>query len=185
MARPSASEETVVARFWAKVDVREKNECWPWLGMRDAAGYGRLWVGRRRVYAHRLALQLNGVELLLGEQGHHQCENKSCVNSLHLAAVLPGAHRDLHKTWDQDAIVQAILGFHSEFGRPPSAPDWDPYVARRIGHARRAVLFQQHDDWPSTSTVVKVFGSWGRAIAAAGFQHHGKGRPRGQVLVIR
>ncbi len=36
----SVISESTLARFWAKVDVRGPDECWPWRGATDPKGYG-------------------------------------------------------------------------------------------------------------------------------------------------
>src|SRR5215216_1286733 len=44
-------------RFWAKIDVRSENECWPWTGSRHPKGgygYFGLW-GHTPLGAHRAA----------------------------------------------------------------------------------------------------------------------------------
>jgi hypothetical protein len=46
-------------RFWAKVDRRGADECWPWLAYRSADGYGRFNADRRKPEnAHRIAYRL-------------------------------------------------------------------------------------------------------------------------------
>ena len=71
------------ARFWAKVDVRGPDECWPWIGAKNEKGYGIYSVTRRRLYAHRLALSLSGKDLR-ELQACHSCDNRLCCNAAHL-----------------------------------------------------------------------------------------------------
>jgi hypothetical protein len=41
--------------FWAKVQVRNPDECWEWQGAKTSSGYGNLsWCGVQ-VQAHRVA----------------------------------------------------------------------------------------------------------------------------------
>ena len=70
-------------RFWAKVDKRGSDECWPWLAARDKDGYGVLDKGR----AARVSLALVlGRPLLPGECALHRCDTPPCVNPKHLYA---------------------------------------------------------------------------------------------------
>lgn len=80
---PTILDESVQARFWAKVDRRAPNECWDWQGHIDRHGYGKIKVGSRPVAAHRIALALQN-----GQIGNlhalHSCDNPSCCNPNHL-----------------------------------------------------------------------------------------------------
>lgn len=77
-------------RFWAKVDRRGDEDCWPWTGALDSRGrYGQFMTGgrltRRRWQAHRFALALtNGVEPPADLVACHSCDNPPCVNPAHL-----------------------------------------------------------------------------------------------------
>jgi len=66
-------------RFWAKVDIRGEDDCWPYTGHIDRDGYGRY----RRHGAHREAFRV--------ANGHpaehsvlHTCDSRSCCNPRHL-----------------------------------------------------------------------------------------------------
>lgn len=92
------SDPTVADRFWAKVDRRGPDECWPWLASRSGQGYGFFWNVEERFMesAHRVALRLSGADVPRGQVGargvvvRHRCDNPPCCNPAHLAAGSQG-----------------------------------------------------------------------------------------------
>lgn len=72
-------------RFWAKVDRRGPDECWPWTGYCKETGYGRLGMkgaqGRR---AHRVAYELATGIVPGSACVLHRCDNPPCCNPAHL-----------------------------------------------------------------------------------------------------
>jgi predicted transcriptional regulator len=75
-------------RFWAKVDRRGPDECWPWTGCRSV-GYGQIreaGKGSRVLAAHRVALQLAGRPVPDGMFACHHCDHPECCNPAHLYA---------------------------------------------------------------------------------------------------
>lgn len=78
-------------RFWPKVDRRSPEECWPWVGTLNAAGYGHLWGGRddprEWLKAHRVAYELLVGPIPAGLVLDHLCRNRRCVNPDHLEPV--------------------------------------------------------------------------------------------------
>lgn len=88
--------------------------------------------------------------------------------------------------WKRDArergrqrILSAIRRWVEIYGDVPSATDWNPYAAARMGHVERARVYEA-GEWPSSATAVWHFGSWNAAITAAGFAPRpvGDGRVR-------
>lgn len=86
-----AKTTSIAERYWAKVDSSAgPDECWPWIGCRDPAGYGRmrdgtLFPGGRGRVAGATRI---GYRLLFGPipDGHgilHHCDNPPCMNPRH------------------------------------------------------------------------------------------------------
>lgn len=97
-----------IANFWAKVDRRGPDECWPWLGYIDRDGYGHFAVpadGRQDdTPAHRYAYTIAVGPIPDGHQIDHTCHTRAvktctgnatcahrrCCNPRHAEPVLPG-----------------------------------------------------------------------------------------------
>lgn len=155
-------------RFWAKVDVRGANDCWPWTGSRDTAGYGRIArsrsdeTGGRQELAHRVSLELAGVEITPGQYVLHSCDNPPCVNPRHLRpgnqldnmqdAIERGRHPRVNVRLARErgeyvapppkpVVCGTVPGYkaHLRDGETPCAPCRAANAARaRTGRARRS-----------------------------------------------
>lgn len=77
------------ARFWTKVEMKGKYECWEWRAAKEA-GYGRF--GRRDAtsQAHRISYENLVGPIPEGLVLDHLCRNRSCVNPEHLEPVTIG-----------------------------------------------------------------------------------------------
>ena len=78
-------DENTVKRFWNKVDVRSKEECWNWTASK-IRGYGQMSKGKNKspYRAHRLSWMINRGEIKDNLHVLHHCDNPSCVNPNHL-----------------------------------------------------------------------------------------------------
>lgn len=75
--------------FFSRVQKAGPDECWLWTGARHGpTGYGYLVKpvdgGREDAVAHRVALQMAGVEVKPTDCVLHSCDVKACCNPAHL-----------------------------------------------------------------------------------------------------
>lgn len=78
-------------RFWAKVDRRGTDACWPWLAGTYQTGYGAFRLAGRTVSAQVVAYLLDGHQLPPKHVVTQTCREPGCVNPAHLAAMTIGA----------------------------------------------------------------------------------------------
>lgn len=83
---------SIEERFWAKVDRRGPDECWPWLAGKKSDGYGVFWDGAAQVGAHRISYEAHHGAIPDGLVIDHLCRNPACVNPFHLEAVDNGTN---------------------------------------------------------------------------------------------
>lgn len=79
--------QSVIDRFWSKVDVRSDAECWPWTSPLKKSGYGQMSVDGAPVTTNRLAWEIGNGRL--AKQGIiiPSCSNNWCCNPGHLIHI--------------------------------------------------------------------------------------------------
>ena len=72
--------------FRARVAINQNSGCWEWVNPRSD-GYGRFYLNRKQVLAHRFAYQALVGEVETGLDLDHLCRNRKCCNPEHLEPV--------------------------------------------------------------------------------------------------
>jgi len=77
-----------IDRFWANVEKKSDDECWPWIGStargRGFIGIGELGVNFRNHIASRVSYVIHHGNIPAGLIVRHKCDNGICVNPNHL-----------------------------------------------------------------------------------------------------
>lgn len=77
--------EQLMNRFWKNIYKDNNSGCWIWIGYKDNNGYGRFSIINRPHLAHRVAYYMHTKDLpKFPYHVLHRCNNRSCVNPLHL-----------------------------------------------------------------------------------------------------
>lgn len=84
--KPPEKRSRLENRFWGKVDIGSKDECWKWTA--SAQRYGKFWLAGTTELAHRVAYMLDNdldsLDDISGEVLKHTCHETLCVNTRHL-----------------------------------------------------------------------------------------------------
>lgn len=90
-------------QLWAEVEPiliadRERPGCAIPTGAEiDEQGYSIIRIGRLTLTVHRLAYEAQCGELTFGEELHHRCGNRACVEVFHLEPVTREQHLAIHR----------------------------------------------------------------------------------------
>lgn len=81
------------------------------------------------------------------------------------------AETDSRKYWTRERVIEAIQYWKELYGEPPASADWNSWHARhKLDDEERAARFERGSwRWPGHNIVIRRFGSWNKAIRAAGF----------------
>lgn len=82
-------DSTHLDRLWSRIDQKDHEDCWPWIGAKNGNGYGRINLGERLAYPHRLVFEVTAGPIPDGMQVDHTCHNRSCCNPAHLRLATP------------------------------------------------------------------------------------------------
>ena len=78
-------EQKYIDRFWGKVDIKGKDDCWNWTAGKKSGGYGAYYCGYMEE-AHRFSYMLAFGGIPNGLCVCHACDNTLCCNPNHLWA---------------------------------------------------------------------------------------------------
>lgn len=115
-----------IDRFWSKIQVGDKDECWPWIAKsKHPKGYGLFTLstgksGGKKIVASRVACTLvNGEAPFPSANTLHSCDNPPCCNPAHLR-------------WgtQKDNVADAIE--RKRQVNPPNVRDNPEWEARRV-----------------------------------------------------
>lgn len=68
----------------SRVEVGAPDACWPWRGGCTKKGYGEIRVGKKMVYAHRVAYERASGPIPEGKIILHKCDVRICCNPSHM-----------------------------------------------------------------------------------------------------
>lgn len=93
------------ARFWAKVNKREHDECWEWTAGRFSSGYGSFSLQGKNYGSNRIAYFLKFGFIEKEFFCLHSCDNRTCCNPNH---IFTGTNQD-----NMDDMVKKGRSFHA------------------------------------------------------------------------
>jgi hypothetical protein len=130
--RPGRPPPSPVQRFWAKVEKRGADECWPWIGAKHEQGHGVFRFKGRAVRAHRFSYEIHVGQIPSGLVIDHVCQNPECINPAHLEPVTH--HENLRR-----AGVYGVHRTHCKWGHEytPENTYVDPHGGRFCRSCRR------------------------------------------------
>lgn len=145
-----------VPRFWAKVDKRGTDECWPWTGAKSTCNtkYTPMTYGAfKQRRAHRASWIIsNGRQPQPGYVICHRCDNPLCVNPSHL---FEGTRADNQRDM-QVKLRSGVLGEKN----PKAKLTPDQVRLIRKSTQSDALLALQFGVWASTIYCIRTRRKW-------------------------
>lgn len=117
---PMKYSEATQRRFWAKVDKRGPDECWPWTAGLGNGGYGKIKLEKTRidVQSHVMAFELANGLLPKGKIVCHSCDNPPCCNPRHLwEGTQSQNHADMVKKGRHRTGFSSLVGSRNPHAR--------------------------------------------------------------------
>jgi hypothetical protein len=95
-------KDTIVNRFFSRLSINSKTNCFEWIGCKDKNGYGKIFYNKKHWRSHRLIYFLIHKKLNQSDLVCHRCDNPSCCNVDHLFIGTP-------KTNMADKVIKGRL----------------------------------------------------------------------------
>lgn len=129
-------------RWWAKVEKRGPDECWPWKAARYLSGYGMFGVDDgHTMAAHRFGYIIQIGPIPEGADLDHQCHNRdlTCAGGptcLHRACCNP-AHVEPASRWLNLSRGRTVVNRAPSITHCPHGHEYTPANTSRYGGKRK------------------------------------------------
>ncbi len=114
----------LIRRFWAGVDKKGPDDCWPWLRA-PRNGYGAIKSDGKVISAHRLSYVIAYGEPKDGGIVRHTCDNRLCCNPAHLIVGTPTDNVHDMQDRGQFHAVSGELSPHAILTEPTVRAIWE------------------------------------------------------------